>query len=98
MFQSNTKRFLDVWLVDFFSLSGDVMTDVSGLFMLQLACIVNMVRRWRGLRVRVLVRADGRVGEDLLKARLTELLAEARINAQICTVDMEYPVEIMQHR
>ena len=48
------KSFLDVWLVDFFapSLKTDV-ADTTSLFTLQLACIVNMVPRWKKLKIRV---------------------------------------------
>ena len=48
------KSYLDVWLVDFFSPS--LVTDISdttSLFILQLACIVNMVPRWKRLKLRV---------------------------------------------
>ena len=50
------KSYLDVWLVDFFSptLSTDI-SDTTSLFILQLACIVNMSPRWKGLKIRVFV-------------------------------------------
>ena len=50
------KSYLDVWLVDFFSPS--LLTDTSdttSLFILQLACIVNMVPRWKKLKIRVFI-------------------------------------------
>ena len=50
------KSYLDVWLVDFFSptLSTDT-SDTTSLFILQLACIVNMVPRWKKLKIRVFI-------------------------------------------
>ena len=52
------KSYLDVWLVDFFSptLSTDT-SDTTSLFILQLACIVNRVTRWKKLSIRVFVAA-----------------------------------------
>ena len=51
------KLFLDVWLVDFFAANDTDITDTTSLFLLQLACIVNMVPRWKKLTVRVFVTA-----------------------------------------
>ena len=50
------KSFLDVWLVDFFSPTLSTNTsDTTSLFILQLACIVNMVPRWKKLKIRVFI-------------------------------------------
>ena len=50
------KAYLDVWLVDFFSSSLLTNTsDTTSLFILQLACIVNMVPRWKKLKIRVFI-------------------------------------------
>ena len=50
------KAYLDVWLVDFFSPSLSTNTsDTTSLFILQLACIVNMVPRWKRLKLRVFI-------------------------------------------
>ena len=55
-FEGGQKSYLDVWLVDFFSPSLETNTsDTTSLFILQLACIVNMVPRWKKLKVRVFI-------------------------------------------
>lgn len=51
------RLYLDVWLVDFFSPSQTDVTDTTSLFILQLACIVNMVPRWKKLTIRVFAAA-----------------------------------------
>ena len=54
------KSYLDVWLVDFFSPSLTTNTsDTTSLFILQLACIVNMVPRWKKLKLRVFIIKPG---------------------------------------
>ena len=51
------KLYIDVWLVDFFSPSYTNVSDTSSLFILQLACIVNMVPRWKKMKIRVFLAA-----------------------------------------
>ena len=54
--RARKKLYLDVWLVDFFSpWQTNVVSDTSSLFILQLACIVNMVPRWKKMQIRVFV-------------------------------------------
>lgn len=52
------KQFLDVWLVDFFSPATTDISDTTSLFLLQLACIVNMTQRWKKMRIRVFISVD----------------------------------------
>lgn len=57
---SGRKRHLDVWLVDFMladARAATELTDTTSLFLLQLACIVNMVPRWKRLDIRVFLAA-----------------------------------------
>lgn len=55
--KSKKKLYLDVWLVDFFSPSQTDVTDTTSLFILQLACIVNRVPRWKKMSIRVFAAA-----------------------------------------
>ena len=55
---------IDVWLVDFFSPWDTNVTDTSSLFILQLACIVNMVPRWKKLNIRVFLAAKDSSNES----------------------------------
>jgi len=81
--RAGRKRFLDVWPVNFLAGQDTDITDNTSLFLFQLACIVNMVPKWRKhtLRVFMCVRAaeDDIAGKEADLIRLLELL---RIKAQ----------------
>ncbi|XP_012268605.1 solute carrier family 12 member 9 [Athalia rosae] len=46
-------KYIDVWPVNFFQPTDSDPFDTSSLFMLQLACIINMVPVWKNLHLRV---------------------------------------------
>lgn len=88
-------KYIDVWPVNFFKPSLDDLFDTTSLFMLQLACIVNMVNGWKGLRLRVLL-CEGQgpsSGMTDFSARRTpnidfrHLLESLRIKAEIEMVE-----------
>ncbi|XP_021950932.1 solute carrier family 12 member 9 [Folsomia candida] len=45
--------FVDVWPINFFSGDANSLMDTSSLFLLQLACILNMTPLWKSLTLRV---------------------------------------------
>lgn len=50
----NSKfKYIDVWAIDFSQPSDQNPFDTTSLFMLQLACIINMVPAWKNLHLRV---------------------------------------------
>ena len=51
--RAGRKRYLDVWPVNLLSPTDTDVADNTSLFMFQLACIVNMVPKWRNHRLRV---------------------------------------------
>jgi len=76
--RAGKKKYLDVWPVNFFSHQETDVSDNTALFLFQLACIVNMVPKWKTTKLRVFmcVRAvDNNVAskEEALQ-RLLELL------------------------
>ncbi|XP_066597889.1 solute carrier family 12 member 9 isoform X2 [Prorops nasuta] len=46
-------KYIDVWPVNFFQPTDQDPFDTTSLFMLQLACIINMVPNWKNLHLRV---------------------------------------------
>lgn len=51
--KSNCVKYIDVWPINFFHPFNRNVLDTTELFMLQLSCILNMVRDWKNLKVRV---------------------------------------------
>ena len=79
------KRFLDVWLVDFIY-GGNVAADTTSLFLLQLACIVNMVPRWKTFSIRVFVPAARESYGQESEANVARMLELLRIRAETRTL------------
>ena len=53
--RAGRKKFLDVWPVNLLSPADTDVADNTSLFMFQLACIVNMVPKWRKHKLRVIM-------------------------------------------
>ncbi|KAK0089662.1 hypothetical protein PV325_006085 [Microctonus aethiopoides] len=51
--KNSNFQFIDVWPVNYFQPTDEDPFDTTSLFMLQLACIINMVKGWNNLRLRV---------------------------------------------
>lgn len=48
MGKGGSVEFIDVWPVNFFNPTDQDPFDTTSLFMMQLACIINMVSSWKG--------------------------------------------------
>ncbi|KAK9300057.1 hypothetical protein QLX08_007107 [Tetragonisca angustula] len=51
--KNSALKYIDVWPVNFFQPTDQDPFDTTSLFMLQLACIINMVPVWKNLHLRV---------------------------------------------
>lgn len=51
--KSNHIHYIDVWPINVFDPRNDDPFDVVSMFMLQLACIINMLPKWKKLQLRV---------------------------------------------
>ncbi|CAK9813243.1 Solute carrier family 12 member 9 [Anthophora plagiata] len=51
--KNSSLKYIDVWPVNFFQPTDQDPFDTTSLFMLQLACIINMVPAWKNLHLRV---------------------------------------------
>merc|ERR1711962_1098069 len=81
--RAGRKKFLDVWPVNLLSPAETDVADNTSLFMFQLACIVNMVPKWRKHKLRVFMcarAADMNIGSK--EQELQKLLEVLRIKAE----------------
>ncbi|XP_076866953.1 solute carrier family 12 member 9 [Brachyhypopomus gauderio] len=81
-----TGQTIDVWPSDLLSASGSGDADVCSLFLLQMACVLNMASRWRRARLRVFLCVEAESGESgwlAREERFRELLHKLRIRAAI---------------
>ncbi|KAG9462906.1 solute carrier family 12 member 9 isoform X2 [Eleutherodactylus coqui] len=93
---SNAALYIDVWPLDLLRPQASAYVDVCSLFLLQMACILNMAASWRRYQLRVFlcVESSGTGNGDsngLLAAevKFQELLLKLRIRAAIRVVDWD---------
>lgn len=84
------KKFIDVWPINFLNPGENDAFDTTSLFMMQLACIVNMVPIWSRLKLRVWICDGARQGCFSLNPngqsnteKLKSLLKTLRITATL---------------
>lgn len=53
IFRSNHIKYIDVWPINMFDPKNEDPFNVVSLFMMQLACIINMLPIWKKLQLRV---------------------------------------------
>uniref|UniRef100_A0A8C1WHF3 Solute carrier family 12 member 9 n=1 Tax=Cyprinus carpio TaxID=7962 RepID=A0A8C1WHF3_CYPCA len=77
---------IDVWPTNLLSPGSASYADVSSLFLLQMACVLNMANRWRRARLRIFVCVESELGDQGWLAKeeqFRELLGKLRIRAAI---------------
>ncbi|XP_065081052.1 solute carrier family 12 member 9 isoform X2 [Ochlerotatus camptorhynchus] len=100
-------RYIDVWPVNIFEPKNEDPFDVVSQFMMQLACIINMLPVWKKLELRVFLcesetqpepsfQMNSAPFERPAEHRLSQLLKSLRISASIHQIpewskDMDFP-------
>ncbi|ROL40696.1 Solute carrier family 12 member 9 [Anabarilius grahami] len=77
---------IDVWPTNLLSPGSASYADVCSLFLLQMACVLNMASRWRRARLRIFVCVESESGDQGWLAKeeqFRELLGKLRIRASI---------------
>ncbi|XP_075062275.1 solute carrier family 12 member 9 isoform X2 [Mixophyes fleayi] len=90
----NPAMYIDVWPLDLLRPQASAYVDVCSLFLLQMACILNMAATWRRYQLRVFLCVESRAaggssdGSGWLAAEMKfrELLFKLRIRASIRVV------------
>ncbi|XP_053321035.1 solute carrier family 12 member 9 [Spea bombifrons] len=88
---ASSGLYIDVWPLDLLRPQASAYVDVCSLFLLQMACILNMAASWRRYQLRVFlcVESRGASGNNggsswvAAEAKFRELLCKLRISAAI---------------
>ncbi|XP_023029254.1 solute carrier family 12 member 9 [Leptinotarsa decemlineata] len=88
------KKYIDVWPVNFLNPGEHDAFDTTSLFMMQLACIVNMVPLWSKLKLRLCICDEAVTSYFSLTSsaqshsdKLNNLLKKLRIEAELFPVN-----------
>uniref|UniRef100_A0A3Q1J9Y3 Solute carrier family 12 member 9 n=1 Tax=Anabas testudineus TaxID=64144 RepID=A0A3Q1J9Y3_ANATE len=84
--------YVDVWPVNLFRPDSSSYVDTCSLFLLQLACILNMVRAWRKATLRLFLCVEEGRSVRGSQEKLGQLLKELRIKAQVYPVPWDQQV------
>ncbi|KAI6197106.1 hypothetical protein M3Y94_01185800 [Aphelenchoides besseyi] len=91
MLKQAGKHYIDVWPMYLFRVDeGGLRWDNSSLFVLQLACILSMCRRWKSTKLRVFMWASSVNDMHQQEQQLRALLEQLRINAQSILVPADH--------
>ncbi|XP_068173303.1 zgc:153039 [Antennarius striatus] len=90
--------YVDVWPVNLLRPDSSSYVDTCSLFLLQLACILNMVRAWRKTKLRLFLCVEEGRSLRGTEEKLGQLLKELRIKAQIYPVPWDKQVTLHWQR
>jgi len=85
--KSNHIKYIDLWPINVFDPTNNDPFDMASQFMMQLACIINMLPVWKNLQLRVFLCEIGENEQQPFERpaeyRLNQLLNQLRIAATI---------------
>lgn len=90
--------YVDVWPVNLLRPDSCSYVDTCSLFLLQLACILNMVRAWRKATLRLFLCVEEGRSVRGSEEKLGQLLKELRIKAQVYSVPWDQQVALHWQR
>ncbi|KTG02018.1 hypothetical protein cypCar_00021414 [Cyprinus carpio] len=90
--------FVDVWPVNLLRPDSAAYVDTCSLFLLQLACILNMTRAWQKAKLRLFLCVEEGRSLKGTEQKLKHLLKELRMKAEISTVPWDSQVALHWQR
>lgn len=96
--QGKGTPYVDVWPINLLRPDSCSYVDTCSLFLLQLACILNMVRAWRRARLRLFLCVEEGRSLKGSEEKLGQLLKELRIKANVYTVPWDQQVALHWQR
>ncbi|XP_077146320.1 solute carrier family 12 member 9-like isoform X1 [Ranitomeya variabilis] len=95
--QKGSETYIDVWPLNLLRPDSATYVNTCSLFLLQMACVLNMVRSWKKAKLRLYLcveRENGLHGQEI---KLKQLLKDLRIKASIHTVVWDTVVALHWH-
>lgn len=89
---------VDVWPLNLLRPDSSSYVDTCSLFLLQLACVLNMVRAWRKAKLRLFLCVEEGRSLRGSEEKLGQLLKELRIQAQVYPVPWDQEVALHWQR
>ncbi|KAE8603573.1 hypothetical protein XENTR_v10014376 [Xenopus tropicalis] len=80
------ETYIDVWPLNLLRPDSTAYVDTCSLFLLQMACVLNMVRSWKKAKLRLFLCIEAESGLQGQEVKLKQLLKDLRIKASINTV------------
>lgn len=96
--QGKSSVYIDVWPVNLLRPDSCSYVDTCSLFLLQLACILNMVRAWRKATIRLFLCVEEGRSVRGSEEKLGQLLKELRIKAHVYPVPWDGQVALHWQR
>ncbi|KAJ7990622.1 hypothetical protein DPEC_G00302300 [Dallia pectoralis] len=90
--------YVDVWPVNLMRPDSSSYVDTCSFFLLQLACVLNMVRDWRHARLRLFLCVEEGRSMRGTEEKLRGLLKQLRIKANVLTVPWDQQVALHWQR
>ncbi|KAI4885021.1 hypothetical protein NFI96_001803 [Prochilodus magdalenae] len=90
--------FVDVWPVNLLRPDSSSYVDTCSLFLLQLACILNMTRAWQKAKLRLFLCVEAGRSLKGAEQKLGQLLKQLRMKADIYTVPWDEQVALHWQR
>ncbi|KAL0175252.1 hypothetical protein M9458_031220, partial [Cirrhinus mrigala] len=90
--------FVDVWPVNLLRPDSAAYVDTCSLFLLQLACILNMTRAWQKAKLRLFLCVEEGRSLKGTEQKLKHLLKDLRMKAEIFTVPWDSQVMLHWQR
>lgn len=91
-----SERTIDVWPLNLLQPDSRDYEDVCSLFLLQMACVLNMSSKWRHARMRIFLNVETESGDQgwvVNEETFRELLRKLRIRASIKIVPWDCVVQ-----
>ncbi|XP_069068981.1 solute carrier family 12 member 9-like [Pleurodeles waltl] len=90
--------YVDVWPVNLLRPDSNSYVDTCSLFMLQMACVLTMVRSWKRAKLRLFLCVESASPRPVQEEKLRQLLKDLRIQADIEIVNWDAVAALHWHK